>query len=215
MKDKEDEIRIVEHAVPEGVARWCDRIEAIIIPGRPELGLFPSMLTWHCGNNRVERPYVRSVTYFPELLSLRDCADADEIQMKYQSVHDPASWIFINAARDGSRWQAEKFLHGENVGTTIGRPGDHFCILLSQLPINDDEKHFVRDWPAEEIATMYEALRPGSAAHDPKEESWDIPMFCRKILDSVQKVEGLGRKEAASLLCELLKKEAAASVIRP
>lgn len=60
---------------------------------------------------------------------------------------------------------------------------------------------------------MYKALRPDAATPDPQEESWDIPRFCREILDSFQRVEGLGRAAAASLLCEILKKEAALEVL--
>jgi hypothetical protein len=71
--------------------------------------------------------------------------------MDYQSIHDPRCWISFKAAMDRSSWRADKFFQGENVGTTIGKPGNTFFVYLAFLPINEGEKHVARDWPAEEI----------------------------------------------------------------
>jgi hypothetical protein len=129
----------------EKEARWADIPYLIRIPGRPELSLFPDMLTWYVGDHSVEKPIVRSVSYFPWPLSLRRRPDGATLEMEYQSIYDPGCWISFKAAVDRSRWQADKFLRGENVGTTIGKPGSTFIMNLALLPINQGEKHFVRD----------------------------------------------------------------------
>ncbi|MGA2363412.1 MAG: hypothetical protein ABSG73_13250 [Candidatus Aminicenantales bacterium] len=60
----------------EKEARWSDIPYLIRIPGRPELSLFPDMLTWYVGDHSVEKPIVRSVSYFPWPLSLRRKPDS-------------------------------------------------------------------------------------------------------------------------------------------
>lgn len=206
----EHEIKFVEIAPPRGIARWCERAQAIDIPGRPELALFPAVLTWHYGDSLAERPYVRSVTYWPDLLSLREIPAAGEYRMTYRSVHDRAGRIVLTATKDGSYLRADRFLRRKMVSVTDGKLADPFFLLLSHLPITEDEKHFVRDWPAEEIAAMRRALtaRPGASASghrpgpgaEPCEEEWGIPKLCREILNSVVRIEGLERSEAAGVL---------------
>jgi hypothetical protein len=223
MKDEKVSIRLVESLWPEGEARWCDRPRPIDIPGRPELGLFPDMLTWHYGNSLVERPYVRTVTYVPLFFSLRRMPDGKELEMKYQSVHDPGYWISFRAAVDGSLWRAEHFRRGDEAGTTVARPGVQFFILFALQGIADDEKHFSRDWPVEEIAAMRKLLRPEAepSSEPPTEarnappyvaqkEITDLPAFCAWMLKTVQELEGVGRTKAASMLIEVLRCELAA-----
>jgi hypothetical protein len=219
MKDEKERIKIVEAEWPEGEARWCDRPKPIDIPGRPELGLFPDMLTWHYGNSLVERPYVRTVTYFPWLLSLRRIPDGGEFEMKYQSIHDPGCWISFKAAADGSLWRAVKFLRGENIGETVAPPGVQFFILLAYQGIADGEKHFVRPWPAEEIAATRTMLRPktepiNAPGHltqsDSGDDMTDIPSLCLELVGLAERCLGIGRKRAALMLIEVLRCELAA-----
>jgi hypothetical protein len=215
MKDEKVGFKIVEAAWPEGQAWWCDRPGSIDIPGRPELGLFPDMLTWHYGNSLVERPFVRTVTYFPLVFSLRPMPGGKELEMKYQSVHDPGCWISFRAAVDGSLWRAEKILSGESVAETVAPPGVQFFILLAYQGIADGEKHFVRPWPAEEIAATRKMLLPEEYPNDEPPAEIDgsdstIRWLARRLIASVQKVEGIGRTKAVSLLIEGLRDELAA-----
>ena len=181
----------------EKEARWSDIPYLIRIPGRPELSLFPDMLTWYVGDHSVEKPIVRSVSYFPWPLSLRRLPDGATLEMKYQSIHDPGCWISFKAAMDGSRWQADKFLRGENVGTTIGKPGHTFFVHLTLLPINQGEKHFVRDWPAEEINDRRSAMRPVPSARRHRSPDPDFPSMCLQLLDYAKRYHNISRVQAA------------------
>jgi len=193
----------------EKEARWSDIPYLISIPGRPELSLFPDMLTWYIGNSQVERPYVRSVSYFPKPLSLRRLPDSAELEMNYHSIHDPGCWISFKAAVDGSRWRADKFRSGENVGTTIGQPGNTFFMHLALLPINEGEKHFVRDWPAEEIDATHQRMRKVQCVRrDPTPEP-DFPSMCLRLLEYAQRYLNLSRERAAWMLIEVLRCEMA------
>ena len=187
MEDRNQGTRIVEERGPHGMTRWCDMPKPIRVPGRPELALFPDMLTWHCGNSLVERPYVRSVSYFPWILSLRRLPENGDFEMKYQSIHHPCCWISFRAA-----------------------PDDKFFLLLAQLPITEDEKHFVRDWPVEEIAAARQPVRPApSARREPPAEP-DVPSMCLKVLELTQKALGISPVAAGALIIQFLK-----SVLEP
>jgi len=193
----------------EKEARWSDIPYLIRIPGRPELSFFPDMLTWYVGDHSVEKPIVRSVSYFPWPLSLRRLPDGATLEMKYQSIHDPGCWISFKAAMDGSRWQADKFLRGENVGTTIGQPGSTFIMNLALLPINQGEKHFARDWPAEEIAATYRRMvKAPCARRDPTPDP-NFPSMCLQLLDYAKRYHNISRAQAAWMLIEILRCEMA------
>jgi hypothetical protein len=195
---------------PEGEAWWCDMPRPIVVPGRPELRLFPDMLTWHYGNSRVERPFVRTVTYFPWLLSLRSTPNGAEYEMQYKSIHDPGCWIVFKAAADGSRWQADRFVHGRNAGTTVAPPGSQFFVLLSRQGVAGDEKHVERDWPADEVAATRKTLCAPAAdrANAPKAtEPPDVPSLCLKLLEIAQRRFEVSRADAAWMLIEILKAE--------
>lgn len=193
----------------EGEIRWSDIPNLISIPGRPDLSLFPDMLTWYKGVHSVERPVVRSVSYFAWPLSLRRLPDGATLEMKYQSIHDPGGWISFKAAVDGSRWQADKFLRGENVGTTIGKPGHTFFVHLTLLPINQGEKHFVRDWPAEEITDRLSAMRPVPSTRRHGSPDPDFPSMCLSLLDYAKRYHNISRAQAAWMLIEILRCEMA------
>lgn len=210
MEDRNQGTRIVEERGPNGMTRWCDIPKPIRVPGRPELALFPDMLTWHCGNSLVERPYVRSVSYFPWILSLRRLPENGDFEMKYQSIHHPCCWISFRAAPDGSRWQADKYILEEHAGTTVAAPGDKFFLLLAQLPITEDERHFVRDWPAEEIAAARQPvpLAPSARREPPAEQ--DVPSMCLKVLELAQKGLGISPVAAGAMIIQFLK-----SVLEP
>ena len=193
----------------ENEIRWSDIPDLISIPGRPDLALFPDMLTWYHGDYSAERPVVRSVSYFPWPLSLRRLTDGATLEMKYQSIHDPGCWISFKAAMDGSRWQADKFLRGENVGTTIGKPGSTFIMNLALLPINQGEKHFARDWPAEEIAATYRRMvKAPCARRDPTPDP-NFPSMCLQLLDYAKRYHNISRAQAAWMLIEILRCEMA------
>ena len=202
---------------PEGEAWWCDMPRPIVVPGRPELGLFPDMLTWHYGNSRMERPIVRTVAYFPWLLSLRSTPDGAEYEMQYQSIHDPGCWIVFKAAADGSRWQADRFIHGREAGTTMAPPGSQFFVLLSRQGVAGDEKHVERDWPADEVAAARRMLRTPSEdrAKPPKVvEPPDVPALCLKLLEIAQRRFEVSRADAAWMIIEILKAELAAESLK-
>jgi hypothetical protein len=193
----------------EKEARWSDIPYLISIPGRPELSLFPDMLTWYVGDYSVEKPFVRSVSYFALPLSLRRRPDGATLEMEYQSIYDPGCWISFKAAVDRSRWRADKLLRGENVGTTIGQPGTTFFTHLALLPINQGEKHFARDWPAEEIdATRRRMVKAPCARRDPTPEP-DFPSMCLRLLEYAQRYLNLSRERAAWMLIEVLRCEMA------
>jgi len=167
----------------EKEARWSDIPYLIRIPGRPELSLFPDMLTWYVGDHSVEKPILLSVSYFPWPLSLRRRPDGATFEMDYQSIYDSGCWISFKAAVDRSNWRADKFFRGENVGTTIGKPGSTFIMNLALLPINQGEKHFARNWPAEEIdATRRRMIKAPCARRDPTPDP-DFPSMCLRLLD--------------------------------
>ncbi|MGA2362604.1 MAG: hypothetical protein ABSG73_09110 [Candidatus Aminicenantales bacterium] len=193
----------------EKEARWSDVPYLIRIPGRPELSLFPDMLTWYVGDHSVEKPIVRSVSYFPWPLSLRRRPDGATLEMDYQSIHDPRCWISFKAAMDRSSWRADKFFQGENVGTTIGKPGSTFIMNLALLPINQGEKHVARDWPAEEIAATYRRMvKAPCARRDPSPEP-DFPSMCLSLLEYAHRYFNLSRERAAWMLIEILRCEVA------
>jgi hypothetical protein len=167
------------------------------------------MLTWYVGDHSVEEPIVRSVSYFPVPLRLRHRPDDATLEMEYQSIHDPRCWISFKAAMDRSRWRADKFVRGENVGTTIGQPGSTFFMHLALLPINQGEKHFVRDWPAEEITDRLSAMRPVPSARRHGSPDPDFPSMCLGLLDYAKRYHNISRADAAWMLIEILRCEMA------
>jgi len=189
--------------------RWSDIPDLISIPGRPDLALFPDMLTWYVGDYSLAKPVVRSVSYFPWPLSLRRLPDGATLEMDYQSIYDPGCWISFKAALDGSRWQADKLLRGENVGMTIGKPAPSFFIHLTLLPINQGEKHFVRDWPAEEITDRLAAMRPVPSARRHGSPDLDFPSMCLQLLDYAKRYHNISRVQAAWMFIEILRCEMA------
>lgn len=213
MSDKEKKCVIVDMTDKlEGQDWWCDRPGLISIPGRPELSLFPDMLTWHYGNSRVARPYVKTVTYFPWFLSLRFSADGREYHMNYQSIHDPGSWLVFKAAADGSLWQAERFRRGECLGETVAPPGLQFFILLAHQGIAEGEKCFARDWPEDEIAAIRESSLSPVVIPDniPKrDDKTDVPWLLSRLTDEAESYFGVSRAEATLMLIEILRYEVA------
>lgn len=74
---------------------------------------------------------------------------------------------------------------------------------------NKGEKHFARDWPAEEIAATYRRMvKAPCARRDPSPEP-DFPSMCLRVLEYAQRYFNLSRERAAWMLIEILRCEVA------
>jgi len=186
---------------PKKEAWWCSRPRRIEIPRRPELALFPTLLSWHYGNYETARPYKRCVFYYPLFFSLRAAPENRGLQMRYQSFMDPDAWIIFTAGGRPLKWTAEKYVQEKPVGTTIGPADDMFFMHLAFMPIPDNEKHDVSAWPPEEIADM---RAPGGSKVPPDPDLTDV---CSRLVGAAARAHAINRTEAANMIIAILSGE--------